>query len=250
MATTSERATAPLLRSDWQMRLGERAALEELLGVLRPRVAIELGTHRGGSLSRIAEHSEWVHTFDLTQQVDSSPYSNVTFHIGDSHVLLKEVLAGLHREGRTVQFALVDGDHSAAGARQDLVDLLASPAVTDGAIVFHDSGNEAVRAGMASVPFSDFPKVASVEFDFVPALRTGGRMTDGWGGFGLVLLDRSRSGPGATPDAAGGAADPWRVVRAARRGTRRQAGVLLRRSGLHPAQRRAKRNDASSGDPR
>jgi hypothetical protein len=39
---------------DWQMRIGERAAVEGLLAQVVPRLAIEIGTAAGGSLDRIA----------------------------------------------------------------------------------------------------------------------------------------------------------------------------------------------------
>jgi hypothetical protein len=49
-----------------QMSFGERAALEGILAQLRPRLAIEIGTAEGGSLSRIADYSAEVHSIDLT----------------------------------------------------------------------------------------------------------------------------------------------------------------------------------------
>ena len=51
----------------WQMSFGERAAIEGVLAQLRPQLAIEIGTAEGGSLERIAAHSERVISFDLVE---------------------------------------------------------------------------------------------------------------------------------------------------------------------------------------
>lgn len=50
-------------------------------------------------------------------------------HEGDSYNLLAKVLRELAAAGTNVDLALVDGDHTAAGFRQDLEDLLDSPSV-------------------------------------------------------------------------------------------------------------------------
>src|SRR5690349_5616237 len=93
-----------LADDSWQMAPGERAAIEGLLSQLKPRLAIEIGTAQGGSLARIAAHSDEVHSFDLAHQVDESRFPNVTFHRGDSHVLLPRFLAELEEQGRNVDF--------------------------------------------------------------------------------------------------------------------------------------------------
>ena len=77
----------------------------------------------------------------------------------------------LRAEGRTVDFVLVDGDHSREGVRRDLVDLLASPAISRTVILMHDTFNGEVRAGITDVDFAAYPAVALVELDM-----TGGYM--------------------------------------------------------------------------
>jgi Methyltransferase domain len=180
-------------RPEWQMALGERAAIAGVVAQLRPRLAVELGTAQGGSLRTIAEWSEEVHTFDFAPSVTDPP-ANATLHAGDSHVLLPQVLAGFARDGRNVDFALVDGDHSAAGVRQDVLDLLASPAVASTAIILHDAANEEVRAGLLGVDYSAHPKVRLVDFAFVELQRPRGALRAEWGGLGLILV-----GPPAGP---------------------------------------------------
>jgi hypothetical protein len=182
--------------SCWQMSLGERAALEGLLFQLRPALAIELGTAQGGSLARIASHSAKVHTFDLLDPpFKRTALPNVEFHVGNSHELLPVTLEALADARRNVDFVLVDGDHSALGVRQDIEDLLGSPAVGQTVILVHDTMNETVREGIERVPFEAYPKVAYLDLDFVggymfrePSLRH-----ELWGGLGLVLVDSRRN---------------------------------------------------------
>src|SRR3954447_24657937 len=177
-------------RSGWKMSLGERSALEGILAAIGPAVAIEIGTLQGGSLERVAAHSGVVHSFDLRFQagVDSNRFPNVVFHEGDSHVLLRETLAELAGAGTKVDFALVDGDHSGPGVRQDLEDLLSSPCTERTVILLHDTLNERVRAGIREVDLSR-NKVTHVELDFVVGQLWGGGPFDHdlWGGLGLVL---------------------------------------------------------------
>jgi hypothetical protein len=180
-----------LRRSGWKMSLGERAALEGILSALRPELSIEIGTLQGGSLERVAAWSGSVHSFDLSfdPRVTPSRFPNVVFHEGDSHALLPETLAELARDGANIDFALVDGDHSGPGVRQDVEDLLDSASVGRTVILIHDTLNERVRAGLEQVDF-DRQKVTHVELDFVVGQIWGGGSFDHdlWGGLGLVLV--------------------------------------------------------------
>jgi hypothetical protein len=177
------------------MSFGERAAIEGVLTQSKPRLALELGTAQGGSLERIAEHSDEVHTFDLIEPpLDRTRFPNVQFHVGDSHRLLPEVLSVLAESGRNVDFVLVDGDHSSAGVRRDVLDLLDSPALGHSIILLHDTANESVRTGIESVSFESYPKVAYVELDFVAGylFRESSLRHELWGGVGLVVVDAAR----------------------------------------------------------
>jgi hypothetical protein len=186
-------APAALLANEpWQMTLGERAALEGLLVRLKPALAVEIGTAEGGSTRCLARHCAEIHSFDLRHPdglTDALPM--VTAHTGDSHVLLPQFLERVAAEGRTVDFALVDGDHTAEGARRDVEDLLSSPAVAEVVIAVHDTANEGVRAGLRAAALHEHPSVAYVDLDFVP----GHLSVDGpfagqlWGGLGLLIVD-------------------------------------------------------------
>jgi len=172
------------------MSFGERAAVEGLLAVLQPRLAIEIGTLKGGSLEVVSAYSDTVHSFDLhfDDSVTRERFPNAVFHEGDSHRILPEVLAQLTDAGANVDFVLVDGDHSADGVRRDLEDLLASPSVGNSIILVHDTLNERVRLGLGEVDFAR-PKVAHVELDFVVGRIWSGGDYEGdfWGGLGIVV---------------------------------------------------------------
>jgi hypothetical protein len=207
----------------WQMTYGERFALEGLVSHLQPALAIETGTAQGGSLRRIAQHSTEVHAFDIVPEVaklgDEIP--NATIHIGDSRVVLPEVLAGFAAAGRHVDFAMVDGDHSFEGVQNDINAILTSDACVRTVIAVHDTANDVVRAGLDAMDLPHHPKVALCILDFVP----GYMVIEGdaqyslaaWNGLGLIILD-----PAATAETAivmgdrYSVADIYREARAAR----------------------------------
>ena len=176
------------------MSWGERFALEGLLTQLRPRLAIEIGTAEGGSLRRIAEHCEEVHALDLVRTEAAVP-DNVKLHVGDSGELLPALLADLAKRGRNVDFALVDGDHSADGVSADLRALLSSPAVERTVIVCHDTMNEETRAGIMGAGPADFEKVRLVELDLLTGYMGRLEPFTGqlWGGLGLIVVDADAS---------------------------------------------------------
>lgn len=188
--------------SPWQFSFGERAALQGVLGELRPKLSIELGTAEGGSLDRIALHSGEVHSFDLVSpRLSVSEATHVTVHTGDSHELLPRELERFAGDGRNVDFVLVDGDHSSDGVRQDIEDLLNAPAVANTVILIHDTINPTVRAGLDAVHYGAWPKVAHVDLDFVPGhmFREERLRHELWGGLGLVVVNSSRLAYDAAP---------------------------------------------------
>jgi hypothetical protein len=176
--------------AEWQMALGERAALEGLVAQLKPTLAIEIGTAEGGSLDRIAAHSRHVHTFDLDAQLRRE-YPNVTLHTGDSHELVPAFLEELATAGESVDFVLIDGDHTRAGVRADLENVLSSPAVSRTHIVLHDTTNPGVRAGFMDVSPDKNPKVVFSDPDLVVLHQRLSPLEEPWGGLGLVVVDAS-----------------------------------------------------------
>lgn len=176
----------------WQMSYGERLAFEGIISQVRPRLAVEIGTAQGGSLRRIAAHCDEVHSFDLVPPPDDvARMENVSFHTGDSHQLVNDYMAQAAADGRSIDFVLIDGDHSADGVRQDIVDVLGSDAVTRAVIVLHDTFNPEVRTGIAAARVAEHKKVALFEPDLVPgylARREPYRLQM-WGGLGVIVVD-------------------------------------------------------------
>jgi hypothetical protein len=181
--------------AEWQMEQGERFALEGVLSQVRPDLAIETGTARGGSLRRLAHHSREVHAFDLVPEIATleRELPNVTTHIGNSAQTLPTALAGFAAAGRHVDFVLIDGDHSAEGVARDITAILDSDACRRTVIVFHDTANPDVRGGLESLDLPAHPKVALCLLDFVPGyLVVRGHeqySLAAWNGLGLVILD-------------------------------------------------------------
>jgi hypothetical protein len=174
----------------WQMTYGERVALEGLAAAAKPQLALEIGTAQGGSLDCIAAHAREVHSFDLVPPEGEVP-ANVTVHTGNSRETLPSVLAELAAAGRTVDFALVDGDHTAAGVRADVETVVTSPAVDHALIVLHDTMNEEVRRGIRGAGLEDIDRVVYVNLDLVPGfLSKSGPFADQlWGGLGLIVVN-------------------------------------------------------------
>jgi hypothetical protein len=180
----------------WQMLPGERFALEAVLAQLKPKVAIETGIAEGGSLRRLAVHSDHVHAFDLLEQAArfGDELDNVTVHVGDSGETLPAALAALAEAGQHVDFAFVDGDHSYEGVIRDVQAILDSDACQRTVMLFHDSANDTVRAALEAFDFPRHPKVAVSLLDFVPGYlvmrgHEGGYSLAAWHGLGLVILD-------------------------------------------------------------
>ncbi len=179
-----------------QMSFGERAALEGVLGQLQPALALEIGTAEGGTLARIAAHSDEVHSIDVTQEAFAGgPPANVLLHTGPSAEVLPRLLMSFADAGRTLDFALVDGDHSFEGVGRDLRHLLRSPVTRRSAILVHDTMNPEIRAGIEDVGLDEYPVVVYFELDFVPGYvyREGVCRGAAWGGIGLILTDDQRS---------------------------------------------------------
>jgi methyltransferase family protein len=159
--------------------------------MVEPSLSIEIGSHRGASLQLISAHSNVVHAFDLDRHEDLSHerFPNAHFHIGDSHDLLPKVLAELSTEGVNVDFVFVDGDHTAAGVRRDVEDLLSASCVGRTTILLHDTLNWSVRAGLDEIDYASFDKVRFVDLDFVTGkvMREGPSMGELWSGLGLIV---------------------------------------------------------------
>jgi hypothetical protein len=121
--------------------------------------------------------------------------ANVVCHTGSSADLLEPLLASIAATGQTLDFVLVDGDHSFEGVQGDLRTLLRSPATSRSVILVHDTMNPEVRAGVESAEIENCPGVVYFEPEFVPGYvyRTGVCRGGVWGGLGLILTDADQA---------------------------------------------------------
>ena len=183
-----------LLHPHWQMSHAERMAMSHLLGLLRPKVAIEVGTYQGGSLSLIAAHSGWVYSLDIDPTIPKkfSQFRNTTFITESSATSLPALLTRLETEGAPLEFILIDGDHSREGVRRDLDTVLRYQPARRVHVLLHDSFNPECRAGMLAANWAEARHVAFADLDFIHGkiVQQGGPF-DGelWGGLALLVLE-------------------------------------------------------------
>lgn len=176
-----------LFSDECEMSYGDQAALLGLLHQLRPKLAMEIGTYRGGSLNLIAEIASEVHSFDLAPAVERD-WPNVTFHVGNTRTTVPAFLRELEKQRKVVDFVLVDGDHARAGVASDLRSLLDSPAISRAVILLHDAANEDVRAGIRDADIRR-EKVTFADLSFTVPLNRRGVLLEKWGGFALIVVD-------------------------------------------------------------
>jgi Methyltransferase domain len=218
----------------WQMSYGERSTIEGVLAMVKPALAIEIGRAEGGSLRRIAEHSEEVVSFDIVESSSEvARLANVHAMAGDSHAMLPVELRRLSEARRNVDFVLVDGDHTTAGVRQDMLDLLDSPAIGSTVILAHDTLNEEVRRGLEDVDYESYGKVAWVDLDFVPGYvaQLPARLGECWGGLGLVVVDSSGTFQANGPIRSNDLFEQHKLVWPSAQAVRRDGSSALERLG-------------------
>jgi|LauGreDrversion4_2_1035121.scaffolds.fasta_scaffold23437_4 hypothetical protein len=178
----------------WEMSAAEQFVLAGVLERLRPEVALEIGTFQGGSLQVLSRFAGTVFSIDSDPRVQErlAPlFPGVRFHIGPSRDMIPAAFARMRDSGMRLGFALVDGDHSAAGVRDD-VELILRLAPADALhILIHDSYNPDCRRGLRAVRWEEFPEVRLVDLDFVPGgfhsrARGGAFARSMWGGFARI----------------------------------------------------------------
>jgi Methyltransferase domain len=187
------------LVDEWQMNDSERLAMMAVLSKLRPKLAIEIGTYRGGSLSLMAQFCERVVSIDIDPDVaiKFAQFKNVEFITGRSQDVLPDLLSKIERDGEALSFILVDGDHSTEGVKRDLEIILEHKPNVPLVMMMHDGFNPACRAGMISAnwPKSKFLKM--VDIDFIPGRMIehgGGGDGELWGGLALAYFSPESTG--------------------------------------------------------
>jgi cephalosporin hydroxylase len=142
----------------WQIR-SEIQRLVEMVAKYRPRVVLEIGTARGGTLflwTRLAHPEATIFSIDLpggmfgggyprwkmpTFRAFARPGQHTHLLRANSHSLqtfehVKSILAG-----RCVDFMFIDGDHTYEGVRRDF-ELYSPLLAPQGMVAFHDIATE------------------------------------------------------------------------------------------------------------
>ncbi len=157
----------------WQMTRWEKYGFASILEAARPKVAIEIGTNKGGSLQVIAKHAEKVYSIDLDASLKDrlgSQLPSVEFLAGDSCQVLPPLLDRITKQGEELGFVLIDGDHFTEGMRCDVNMILQYVPVRPLFLVFHDSFHPPCREGILTADWSTCDHVHYVEVDFVPGV--------------------------------------------------------------------------------
>jgi Cephalosporin hydroxylase len=186
-----------LLCKNWQMMIWEQIALTGLLMRIKPKGALEVGTHHGGSLSLIAQCAEQTLAIDIDANVLGRfpKPANAEIWIGSSSELIPKALHEFQRKNVPLNFilVLVDADHSTVAIKRDLEMILNYEPREPLIVVMHDSGNPEARQGILSVDWSSNPHLHFMDCDFVPGVIVEHTVTGGrgevWGGLALAYLD-------------------------------------------------------------
>ncbi len=192
------------LTQNWQMNDSEKIALAGLLARINPNLVLEIGTYYGGSLSLIRQYAEEVYSIDIDPEVPKreGDFPNVKYLIGDSKKIIPDLLNKLDRQGKSIDFILIDGDHSYAGVKRDINLILQYQPKKPLFIMFHDSFNPECRAGILDAAWEHSDYLKWMDIDFVPGRRIEGDNNPFagslWGGLALAYLTPSIQDKGLT----------------------------------------------------
>jgi hypothetical protein len=196
---------AAALGFDWpqlpsKMEYYEILSLVAVLRGLRPAVSIEIGTRAGGSLAIFSRFSGQAISIDInptSRAYLQNTLANVEFCVGDSRVLLPDLLRRLEPTQAGPTFIFLDGDHTAEGVCADITNALTFKPRYPTVVMGHDSFNPDCRKGMLDVRWDASPHVHVVELDFQHG-SIFDRTTPPyqmWGGlFFALLLPERRTG--------------------------------------------------------
>lgn len=199
-----------VLRDNWQMMPWEQIGLTGVLARVRPKGALEVGVYHGGSLSLTSQFAQRIIAIDIDPDVRTrfTCPRNAELRIGSSTDLIPGALASFQQQGLSLNFVLIDADHSEAGVRRDIELVLAYRPSEPMFILMHDSGNPMTRRGILSADWAVNPHLHLVDLDFIPGQiiehSVEGNRGEIWGGLALAYLDSGfRSGAPVIRESAG-----------------------------------------------
>jgi predicted O-methyltransferase YrrM len=178
------------------MPIHDQVALLWILANLKPAVAVEIGTYRGGSLQMIAHYAKKVYALDVNPAVRGfeKQFPNVAARVGSSLATLPALLRELSRTDAPdgpLGFILVDGCHERAAVLADLSAILAHVVPrTRLVVLLHDDVIPETRAAIRAAPWAECPFAYSLAFDLTPGIvceepEARGIMR---GGFAMAVL--------------------------------------------------------------
>jgi len=177
---------------EWHMSRNERYAFIKLLEKIRPKVAIEIGCFKGGSLEVLSKFSGKVYSIDIDYKVKEDldgKFENAEIHIGDSAIVVPEILEKIDRNNEELEFVLIDGEHTYKGVKQDITHFLKYTPQKTLFIIFHDSFNPICRKGIRKADYNASEYVHYVEIDFISGIFNPGKLfRQMWGGLALVVM--------------------------------------------------------------
>ncbi|MFL0080148.1 class I SAM-dependent methyltransferase [Tenacibaculum maritimum] len=186
-------------KQEWHMSRNERYAFIKLLDKIRPKVAIEIGCFKGGSLEVLSRYCEKVYSIDIDPDVKrklDGKFKNTEIHIGNSSDIIPNILNKINQNNEELEFVLIDGEHTYNGVKRDITHFLKYTPKKTIYIVFHDSFNPICRKGIKEANYNASPFVQYVELDFISGVFNPGKLfRQMWGGLALVILDpKKRTG--------------------------------------------------------
>ncbi len=178
-------------KNEWQMTFAEKMCLLYFLNKIRPEISMEIGTYLGGSLRPISFFSKRAYSIDLEhKQTFKEQFSNVKFISGDSKIIVPKFIHELNKTDESLEFVLIDGDHSEDGVRTDINNILNYKPKKPLYILMHDSFHPDTRRGIETSAWEESPHVHHVEIDFIQGIFHQWHVfyKQMWGGFALAVL--------------------------------------------------------------
>lgn len=177
---------------EWHMSRNERYAFIKLLEKIKPKVAIEIGCFKGGSLEVLSKYSKKVYSIDINPEVKEEldgKFENVEIHIGNSSSVVPRILEIIDKNNEELEFVLIDGEHTFKAVKQDITQFLNYTPKKPIFIIFHDSFNPICRKGIKNANYNASPFVHYVEVDFISGVFNPGKLfRQMWGGLALVVM--------------------------------------------------------------
>lgn len=146
----------------------ERMFLYALVRAIKPKVCVEIGTHRGLAALYIANalHDNGEGILHTTDPIDYDQKTNVTKFYKLSNFVKTYLKKGCELDIKDVDFLFVDGFHEEEPVIEEMKHFL--PRLTENAVVvFHDTGGDNVQVGVNAAI-----KKLGLETAFLPTTNT------------------------------------------------------------------------------